>query len=142
MKFWIKGKTNYYKKHWSYRVNLQNWFAEKVAPPSLLTVHDTQLYSNVTPLSDKKTACFKLINTFKLKEKREKCNTLGITFGQSGNRRKVRQKKKKWNWKTKVHYQVERFGIFLTVGTASHFWIAQFFNRDKCFNYKFLHFSI
>ena len=97
VKFWIKGKTNYYKKHWGYRVNLQNSFAEKVAPPSLLTVHDTQLYSNVTPLSDKKTACSKLMNTFKLKVKREKCNTLGITFGQSGNRRKVRQKGKKWN---------------------------------------------
>ena len=42
------------------------------------------------------------MNTFKLKEKREKCNTLGITFGQSENRRKVRQKKKRGTEKQKL----------------------------------------
>ena len=42
------------------------------------------------------------MNTFKLKEKREKCNTLGITFGQSENRRKGDKRKKSGTEKQKL----------------------------------------
>ena len=44
------------KKHQSYQENLQNLFAWQVAPSCLLTICETQLYSNVTPLSDKSSS--------------------------------------------------------------------------------------